>query len=278
MAPCLFMTQVAPGVVLPIRIFINRKQIAKNIEDARPSFETPILSNNSIIRLKSPLVRLYLSNTDARNLCEEIKDELMLILYELTAKKVHESVTGKLKIGNLVEFKDILEKLPSLRSAFQWDSHPCGILTLERTAKYQYKLHYDRNWSLDIFIDDIRKLSRIRDTLLARLFPGSALQGSMGSMGSPGMKVLRRTRQEIPAPLSTTEKPQILRESEDDMTLPDDIGEGADGLQKAEVSVNTTKDEKKPQFRYRHLPMLNLGNCINIHVLRRPKRAQRTSI
>ncbi|CEP64824.1 DNA-binding protein SAW1 LALA0_S14e00122g [Lachancea lanzarotensis] len=270
MAPCLFMAQVGPGTVLPIRIFINRKQFAKNIQDSQTSFETPILSNNSIIRLKSPLVRLYLSNTDARNLCSEIKDELLLILYELAAPEIHDSVIGKLKIDNLVEFKDIIDKFPSFKSAFQSDAGRCGILTLERTSRYQYKMRYDKNWTIDIFVTDIRKLTRIRETLLARLSPGIAFQ----SFGDPrSMKILKRTRHEVPSSnrTSTTAQaePNFLQESDEEVRIPDDTPEV---LLKPSNSPEIVQEEKKPQFIYRHSPMLNLGNCIDIHVLRRPKR------
>ncbi|SCU82086.1 LAFA_0C08988g1_1 [Lachancea sp. 'fantastica'] len=275
MAPCLFMAQVAPGTVLPVRIFINRKQFAKNVQDSRTSFETPILSNNSIIRLKSPLVRLYLSNIDARNLCGEIKDELLLILYELAAQEILDSIMGKLKIDNLVEFKDIIDKFPSFKSAFHSDAASCGLVTLERISRFQYKMRYEKNWTLDIFVNDIRKLTRIRETLLARLLPGSAVQ-SFGD--SRSMKILRRTRHQVPTPpqvsstettTTTAQDPLILQESDDDgVGIPEDTLEV--------VSPETIQEEKKPQFVYRHSPLLNLGNCIDIHVLKRPKRVHKT--
>ncbi|SCU84683.1 LANO_0C02102g1_1 [Lachancea nothofagi CBS 11611] len=275
MAPSLAMVQVIPGVVLPIRIFINRKQVAKNIKESRTSFETPVLSNNSIIRLKSPLVRLYLSNTDAKNLCEDIRNELMLVLYELTAKNVNDEIVSKVKIGNLVEFKDVLERIPAIKSMFGAQTELCHLLTLERTGKYQYKLHYDHKWGLDIFITDIRKLVRIRNSLLMRLSPKANAIPGVPMVRFSGMKILRRIREEVPTTLTIDDEQGILKESDEELDVSQvDLGEHS-SLTASNLEPN--KQDKKPQFKYVHQPMLNLGNCIDIHVLKRPRRGKANS-
>ncbi|SCU90981.1 LADA_0F07426g1_1 [Lachancea dasiensis] len=271
MAPCQAMVQIIPGVVLPIRIFVNRKQIAKNIQESQSSFETPLLSNNSIIRLRSPLVRLYLSNADSRSLCQEIRHDLTLILFELTAREVHEEVVGKLKIGNLVKFEEVFERVPALKSTIGLDIKSCHLQTLERVAKYQYKLRYDHNWGLDIFITDIRKLTRIRNTLLLRLLSShswSERSTDLPQVGISGMNFLRRIREEV-----VQGEPEVLQELDDDEFLLSSETPVAPIMSGPEKS---SSQEKKPQFKFAHQQLQSLGNCIEIHVLRRPKRVRST--
>ncbi|CUS20788.1 LAQU0S01e14664g1_1 [Lachancea quebecensis] len=269
------MIQVQPGVVLPIRIFINRQQVAKTIQDSNTSFETPLLPNNSIIRLKSSLIRVYLSNTDARNLCNDIKNEILLIVYELTAKDVQDEVIGKLKIGNCVDTKEALGKTGAFSFLYHSDPDRCNLTTLERTGKYQYKFRYNKNWELDIFITDLRKLARIRSVLLARMsLQGSTFPGTTVPIGDlSGTRVLRRRREEIMSKKSSADEPSILLERDEDGAMLDSAAAVSSTLTTTPPLEQADHDEnKKPALKFVHSPMLNLGSCIEIHVLRRPKR------
>ncbi|CAR22378.1 DNA-binding protein SAW1 [Lachancea thermotolerans CBS 6340] len=271
------MVQVQSGVVLPIRIFINRQQVAKTIQDSSTSFETPLLPNNSIIRLKSPLIRVYLSNTDARDLCNDIKKEILLIIYELTSKDVHDTVTGKLKIGNCVDIKEAFGKTRAFSFLYDSDPDRCNLTTLERIGKHQYKLHYDKNWELDIFITDLRKLARIRSVLLARMsWQGSVFPGAAIPVGDlSGTRILRRCREEIMSKKSPTDEPSILLESDDEGALLDTAAvDSSTSTTTRPLKEADLDEDKKPAFKFIHSPMVNLGNCIDIHVLKRPKRAR----
>ena len=97
--------RVSSNSILPIRIFVNRKQLANNVA-SKTIFEAPILSSNTLVSLKSPKTRIYLSNNDMKNLCDELKDDILLILYELTSPLIHDTVLQKIRIGTTIDFQE----------------------------------------------------------------------------------------------------------------------------------------------------------------------------
>lgn len=117
MAPSIATVKIARDMVLPLRIFVNRKQILQtNDKTSNKSnatiFEAPLLSNNSIICLKSPNTRIYLSQQDKKNLCDEIKEDLLLIVYELASPEIISSVLSKIRVGHSTDFQiNVLPKL-----------------------------------------------------------------------------------------------------------------------------------------------------------------------
>lgn len=200
----------------------------------------------------------------------------MLILYELTAKEIHEEVLGKIKVGNLVEMKDIMTRFPSFRHTKHSDTTSCHLTTLERSGKHQYKLHYENNWELDIFVSDIRKLARIRSTLLQRLnFRPNSSSGLIAPIGDLSKtKVLRRVREEIVSKQEASSEPKLLLESDEEDVFPESGGNEKEPTSNVLPEMIDVDSEKKPKFKFSNVQMLNLGNCIDIHILKRPARAK----
>ncbi|SCU96393.1 LAMI_0F06392g1_1 [Lachancea mirantina] len=281
MAPSLAVIEVAEDVVLPIRIFVNRRQLLKNIENSKTVFETPILPNNSIIRLKSPVMRIYLSNADMKAMCEEIKPELQIILYELTSKEVSEAVLDKLKVGNVLNFKDVVPHLPLSkyrRNKLQDDTVTdlYNLTTIEKTTRNQYKLHFRKSWELDIYVNDIKKLDRIRNLLLQQ----AALRSNNNNalpwfplLDDGSMKIISRrsvtslkpsSKDHVFSPESATPPPPILQEHSMEPALP---LENPDHVATADID-----EEDKPILDFKHFQQTNLGKCIDIQVLQRPRR------
>ncbi|GMG33257.1 unnamed protein product [Ambrosiozyma monospora] len=84
MPPITTFLQLTPSTAIPIRTFINRKQVHKNI------IETSINSGDAYsttqIKLKLRKVhRITLSNKDLKGLYDDVKPQICKILYELTA-------------------------------------------------------------------------------------------------------------------------------------------------------------------------------------------------
>lgn len=236
--------------MLPLRVFVNRKQLLQN-NTRDNSFHTPLLSSNSIVYIKSPATRIYLSNHDMHNLCTEITTDIFLILYELSSPKFIDGVLKNVRIGQTLDFqKDVMEKLNT-------DSYE-GLLTthiqsLTRVAKSKVKLHFKKNWELDIFINSLKKLADMRSALLLK---------ECGSV-VPAPRIYSRRRVLLTETISTGEP--ILAQEED----PSPIGAGtATAIETAPV----IDEDKKPSLTFRYRTVASLSDCIDVHVLQRPKR------
>lgn len=226
------------------------------------------------------MVRVYLSNADMRNLCNEIRDDLLLILYELTSPIVQNEVLNKLKSGQFMDFKDVLNKIHKSsnvqQASFNWDNPingvQCHITTIERVGKYRYKLHFVSSWELDIFVNDVRKLSHMRQLLMFKDTFGNPMQGigeGIPASGFSGIKLLIRER--VQKKQTIEQEPNILVESEDEndrMGIPLEDKED----QQDKTLESQANPEKKPLFDYRYSSVTNLGRCFEVHVLKRPKR------
>ncbi|AMD21210.1 HEL070Wp [Eremothecium sinecaudum] len=292
MPSTLALVNIAQGIVLQLRIFINRNEIANKLKDADPVFETPLLSNNALVRLKSPFLRVHLSNEDTKNLCYELRDDLLFALYELASPALQDGLLKKLKVGGYLEFYDILnevQKLSELKpGAINKDSPISGLnlhtTHIERLEKHKYKLHFKHNWEVDLVIADIRKLTKWRRLLL--------LRGNISSNNNPARgigftvpnnvpyvlipKAVTDDPEEIPqestslADATDTTKdpvPNLLEESEDE--IPESV---EDDKEQQQASQDI---KKKVSVKYKYSTVLNLGNLIQVHVLRRSHRNNR---
>lgn len=212
-------------------------------------FHIPLLSNNSIVYIKSPTVKIHLSNNDMRDLCSEIITELILIIYELAPELAVGKTFGSLRIGQSSDFQDnYLSKLLEGDDADLVKSH---IDTITRVAKFKYKLHYKGNWELEIYINSVKRLADIRSFLL---FKEQGLQHLIRTMPSKRKILLTET--------VSIEKPKILQEVDDNDISLEEIASSAD---------------QKPDLTFKYKPVINLGDCIDIHILHRPKRQRNTT-
>ncbi|CCF60417.1 hypothetical protein KAFR_0K00620 [Kazachstania africana CBS 2517] len=234
--------KISDNMVLPLRIFINRKRILEN-NSSKTIFEAPLLSNNSIVSLKSPNVRLYLSEYDMRNLCEEIRNDLIFIAYEVSSPEILDKIIAKLRIGNSLPYKEnVVSKTEGESNKFI-ASH---VETITRVSKFKYKLHFKKNWELDIFINDVRKLSQLRHYLIFSKYRSIL----------PPLIVRPDRRLLLVEHSASSRKPNILIEREEDEEDPF-------AMQPA---------EEKPEIKFKYKPVLNVMSCIDIHVLQRPRR------
>lgn len=275
--------------MLSVRVFINRNKVLKNISSTDTIFEAPILSNNSIIRLKTPAIRLHLSNEDMKSLTNEIRDSLLFVLYELCSPILEEKVLNKLKIDTFMDFADVLAILKdesNLASTSADAYNPIDgidvhITSIERTGKKAYKLHFSHNWKLDIIIDNIDKLNHWRK-LLTLL---DSVQSAMSSAHSiplfiPFKSTNVLVRSIKPFESSTdrnatgSSEPPILIDPEDDgLGLPP-LGDDEATDQQAN-NIKSDKNDKKPLFDYQYRGMRLFDKCINIQILGRPKRVRK---
>ncbi|GAV53716.1 hypothetical protein ZYGR_0AK02180 [Zygosaccharomyces rouxii] len=251
MAPSVALVKVASNTVLPIRIFINRKQLLQN-NSKDTVFHAPLLSNNSIVCIKSPSTRIYLSNHDMQSLTDDIETEILLIIHELTSPQLMQDVLRKIKTGQSMDWqKDVMPRIFPSGAEPLVISH---IQSITRIAKFKYKLHFKHNWELNIFIDNIRSLAHIRAYLMFKN-DMSILPPVVGLHSKSKVLLHEQTEKEKP--------PQLLQEN-DEPTIPDTE-------EAAEV-----QEEQKPELKFRYKPVISLGECINVHVLQRPQRNKRT--
>ncbi|CCD26431.1 DNA-binding protein SAW1 NDAI_0H02570 [Naumovozyma dairenensis CBS 421] len=254
--------RISKRTILPIRIFINRKRLLgnkssdPNNNDEKTSFQAPLLSNNSIICLRSPITRIYLSNQDMERLCLEIKDTIILILYELTSPKLLKNVLNKLRIGSSMDFqKDVI---PNIIDASSSDGNKflnVPVVTITRISKTKYKLHFKQNWELDIFIKSFKLLTKIRHYLL---FTDETI-GVAQSLGLvPKRKILLMEQKSSKIATDDTE-------SNEDNTTPYI-------LQENEENGGQEEEESKPIITFKYNPIITLNECISVHVLQRPRR------
>lgn len=210
-----------------------------------PVFHAPLLANNSIVYIKSPSTRIYLSNQDMRDLCSELMDELLLVAYELAPELVAGGKFGNLRIGQSSDFaSNFVSKLLGGDDAGLITSR---IETVTRIAKSRYKLHYKGEWELEIIISSVKKLSDIRSFLLSKEL---GLPYNAGSFHA--------RRRILVAETVALDKPTILQEEDDQIgTI---------------VDQTAVELDEKPEINIKYKPVVNLGECIDIHILHRPKR------
>ncbi|AET39859.1 DNA-binding protein SAW1 Ecym_5069 [Eremothecium cymbalariae DBVPG len=276
MTPTLAVVKITPKTGLPIRIFINRKEVlSKHISgSARPIFEAPLLSNNAIVRLKSPSVRIHLSNEDSRDLCNELRDELLFIVHEFGSETIQNELLKKLKVGSAMDFQELMQVVKGnaglQRNASRNDDNPLAGLEfhttiIERIDKNKFTLLFKHNWEANIIICDIKRLVKWRKLLCWTAFV-SNVSGIplLSSQESPHIIVRGAVETTEPAA-------EILQESDeedsssrlilvnDDLANRQDLGDG----------------EQKPVVEYNYEPLINLGSGIDVHVLQRPQRHRR---
>ncbi|CCH61294.1 hypothetical protein TBLA_0E02390 [Henningerozyma blattae CBS 6284] len=254
--------QISKNVVLPILLYINRSQLLKNNSSSSYSsstnddnlFQAPIISNNSIICLKSANTKLYLSNIDMKNLIEEIRDDILLIIYEITSIEIIETVLNKVRIGNTIDFKSsVLPVLfPNGDPSNFVDSN---ITTITRVGKYKYKLNFKKNWELDIYIENIKKLQAIRYYILFGSYQNSTHATNIYQQ----RRILLAEKYNVDENNGTP----IISVEPADESIP---------ISEDPVLVQEDEEDKKPQIAFKYNPVTNLGGCLSIHVLQRPKR------
>lgn len=237
------------NTLLPLRIFINRKQLA-NQAHSNTVFETPLLSNNSLISLKSPTTRIYLSDNDMADLCHELKDDLLLIIYELTSPMITDTILHKLKNGSTFDFQDkVINQILNLKAnTDQGDdvnNNPnfleSNITTITRLSKFKYKLNFKLNWEVDIYINNILKITRIRHFLL------------FGNTGN--------------VPLDIYDKKKVLLMHRSSVILPEEENEEI-----PLIIPDGEGEDKKPEIAVDYKKTISFRSCIDIHILQRPRR------
>lgn len=238
--------RVGPKTVLPLRIFINRRQLAQNVS-SKTVFETPLLSNNSIVSLKSPKTRIYLSNVDMLNLCNELRDDLLIIIYELTSPVILDTVLQKIRIGTTLDFQEnVVNKIldPQSNNSSPNDKEPSfmtsHLTTITRISKLKYKLHFKFNWEVDIYINSTLKLSKIRQNLIFK-----------NRLSTPDIYDRKSTF--------------ILDKSS--VTIPQEPSEDISLLLPEEEVI-----DKKPSIAIKYKSVGTFLPCIDIHILQRPRR------
>lgn len=229
-------------------MFINRKQLLQNSSN-ESVFHAPLLANNSIVYIKSPSTRIYLSNQDMRDMCSELKNELLLIAYELAPELIAGSTFGSLRVGQSSDFASNF--VSKLLTGADVELITSRIETVTRVAKSRYKLHYKGEWELDIFINSVKRLSEIRSFLLSKE------QGLIHNAGT-----IRSNRRVLLAETVAEVKPKILQE---------EVDSAVQTLDPPVIEV-----DEKPELKFKYRPVTNLGDCIDIHILHRPKRHRQT--
>ncbi|QLQ81684.1 hypothetical protein HG537_0F04450 [Torulaspora globosa] len=173
-----------------------------------------------------------------RDLCLQLKDELVLIAYELAPELVAGGTFGNLRIGQSSDFaSNFVSKLLGGDDSNLITSR---IETVTRVAKSRYKLHYKGDWELEIFITSTKRLLEIRSFLLSQEL-GLPYNGSS----------LHSRRKILVTETVTLDTPTILHEEDD------------------QVAVEM---DQKPELNFKYKPVVNLGECIDIYILHRPKR------
>lgn len=182
------------------------------------------------------------------DLCNEIRTDLLIIVYELTSQVIMEKVLGNLRIGQSTDFSAALGYLFKDKTADIVTSH---IQTITRVAKSQYKLLFKKNWELEIFIKSIKRLADIRAFLQFKEY--GSRNAAMGVYSK--RKVLIMEKEEL-------QPPELLQEDNDEAI--------------ESVANVYAMQEHKPKLTFEYKPIINLGECVDIHILQRPKRQRQT--
>ena len=178
-----------------------------------------------------------------RNLCDEVKEDLLLILYELASPEIISSVLSKIRIGHSIDFQTNV--LPKLFAGVNTDDMVTShIQTVKRLARFKYKLHYKHKWELDIFINNIKSIANLRYYLM---FQTLTVNGFSLNAGPKTLLARKIEKQHQVA--------NLLIENEDSIALDAPV-----------------EEEKKPVIEYLYKPVINLGEIIDLHVLHRPRR------
>ncbi|CAB4255319.1 similar to Saccharomyces cerevisiae YAL027W SAW1 Protein involved in Rad1p/Rad10p-dependent removal of 3'-nonhomologous tails during double-strand break repair via single-strand annealing [Maudiozyma barnettii] len=236
--------KISDNIAIQLRIFVNRKQILQNNDKVTTLFEAPLLSNNSIVSLKSLNTGIYLSNTDMNSLCDEIKEEIRLILYDLVSPNISKTVLQKIRIGQKIDFQT--KVLQPIRDSLDPTSDSfikSGILSISRVSRFKYMLHYESKWKLDIFVENIAKLASIRQLLIFKY--------------SLAMNVPHKRRMLIMERFSSPPNRAIVADNSDD-----DV----------DLGIEESTEDVKPEIKFRYKPVRNLGPILDIHILERPRR------
>lgn len=238
--------RVGPKCILPLRIFINRRQLAQKVS-SKTVFETPLLSNNSIVSLKSPQTRIYLSNIDMLNLCNELRDDLLLLIYELTSPVIANTVLQKIRIGKTLDFQEnVVNKILDPKSDSPSDKHETKFLTshitsITRISKFKYKLHFQFNWEVDIYINSILKLSKIRQNLVFKNHL---------------------------TPIDVYDRKATFLLDKSSVIIPEETPNNDMSLLLPEEELV----DKKPEIALGYKPVGTFIPCVDIHILQRPRR------
>lgn len=186
-----------------------------------------------------------------QSLTSDIESEILLIVHELTSPQLMQEVLRKIRTGQSMDWqKDVVPKIFPSGSESIVVSH---IQSITRIAKFKYKLHFKHDWELNIFIENIRALAHIRAYL--------AFKSDM-SMFPPVMGLHSKSKLLLHEQMESGRPPQLLQEDESNIPDTDDPAE--------------VPDEEKPELRFKYVPVIKLGECINVHVLQRPQRHKRT--
>lgn len=183
------------------------------------------------------------------SLTNDIENEILLIVHELTSPQLVQNVLRKIKTGTSLDWQnDVMPKIFSNGAEPLVVSH---IQSITRIGKFKYKLHFKHNWEVNIFIDNIRLLAHIRAYLMFK---------TDMSIVPPAIGPHSKSKILLHEQMEKDRQPSILREEEDESL--------------------EIQEEQKPELKFKYTPTISLGECINIHVLRRPqrnKRAQQTT-
>ncbi|KAL6942058.1 hypothetical protein ACO0QE_003222 [Hanseniaspora vineae] len=360
MPPIIAYVKINKQTSLTLRVFVNRKEVLSNfkktttlanndefdintLNDVQKSvFEAPVLSSNSIIRLKKPLVKLFLSNKDLNDLVENLRNDLILILYEFSDELVVSQILNKMKIDSSIELFKVTQFVVSKNNLkikdqnVNIDGLPVHGKSIKKLGKYKYIIDFDDKWGCDIVISDIRLLKsfkRVMDlnryTLLSNagsadllgtklshkvadfvgqqpLHPDTQGIDQFGESGevqrmeaeddnsddddeaseynyiqgaSNSSRLILRSLRKGKAKKSSEEKfaPLILQEENDDGEENNGLSafdREVEALQKQNAvgaSFDDQDSDVKFEASYSYKPIANLGKCIDIHVLKRPK-------
>ena len=272
--------RITKNACLRLRIFVNRKHILQDASKSS-SLEVPLLSNNSIVSLKSPMTGIYLSDSDMKPLCNEIKQEILLILYELASPTVTEKILAKIRIGQTIDFQTgVVEKIRKmLRPDDNTDTSfvTSNVQTITRVSRFKFKLHYVKNWELHIFIDNIKKLSKIREYLL--YWDKWYMHGNRPIMElnqhknslllAEKVSVFPQVPTLLGSPRSSDT--EINGSGSSNENVPNDIDGDDDSHSGNDHELGIVEDVK-PEIKYKYRSLACFGSCIDIHVLQRPRR------
>lgn len=247
--------QVTHHAFLPIRVYVNKRRlIENNVQQGPAIIEAPLLSSNSIVQLRNPSVSLYLSNQDMGSLCDELRTDLVFLLYELANPIVLNETLNKMRMGHSLDF------VTEIAAKFGRSDHT-NIKELTRESRSVYRLRYSGNWECDIFITNLKRLSQIRQYLLY----GYGAPNNMTASRLLIREVLEAPKKEVEEEGDSISGDQIIPIEPSTETVWDvpDIDE----------SNSIHGDQKKRPLIHRYRQMVNLGkDCISIHVVQRPRR------
>lgn len=177
------------------------------------------------------------------DLCYEIKTELLIIVYDLSSQLAVGKAFGNLRIGQTSDYQANYVTKQFIEDST--DQTTSRIETITRVDKNKYKLHYSGNWELDIYINNVKKLDNIRSFLL---FKEQGVGSAIAAVQSKRKVLLRE---------SVTKKHPLVLQEEDDAE---------------DVNDEAAAQDEKPELAFKYRPVTNLGECIDIHILHRPKR------